>query len=308
MDRFRTMESFVRVVRTGSFTIAASQLGLSRALVSRHVGDLETRLGVRLVNRSTRSVNLTEEGRTYLEFCERLFADIEHNERSIIRTRVEPTGTLTLTAPKSFGELHLADAVVDFAKAQPRLRLSIMLEDVSYRAYDFTQKGIDLALRMSTIRRTSTEVRPIASLDWGICASPDYLARAGRPGTPADIVGHACLIHSNVTPTDRIWRFDGPKGRVSVKVNGAFFSNSALALRKAALAGLGIGILPRYCVAGDLAAGALVPLIPRYRVPVRPLVAVYPRSRVVPQKVQVFVEFLTKWMAARDVNHTGRAG
>src|SRR5262245_12542429 len=162
MDRFRTMESFVRVVRTGSFTIAANQLGLSRALVSRHVSDLEARLGVRLLNRSTRSVSLTEEGGAYLGFCEQLFRDIESQELSIVQTRVEPTGTLTLTAPKTLGALHLADAVVDFAKAQPRLRVSMVLEDVSFRTYDFAEKGLDLALHISEIRRSSAIAQPIA--------------------------------------------------------------------------------------------------------------------------------------------------
>src|SRR5438876_11761609 len=113
MDRFRTMESYVRVVRAGSFTIAANQLGLSRALVSRHIGDLETRLGVRLLNRTTRSLHPTEEGRSYLEFCEQVFRQIEVNEHTLAHARTEPTGTLKIAAPKSFGQLHLADAIVD---------------------------------------------------------------------------------------------------------------------------------------------------------------------------------------------------
>src|SRR6185369_180088 len=112
MDRFSTMESFVRVVRAGSFTIAASQLGLSRALVSRHVSDLEQRLGVRLLTRSTRSLSLTDEGSAYLAFCERVFSDIESHETAILRTRVEPSGTLKVLAPKSFGTMHLSDAVI----------------------------------------------------------------------------------------------------------------------------------------------------------------------------------------------------
>lgn len=303
MDRFRTMESFVRVVRAGSFTIAANQLGLSRALVSRHVSELESRLGVRLLNRSTRSLNLTEEGDAYLDFCERLFRDMESNERSIVRTRVEPVGTLTLAAPKSFGAVHISDAVIAFARTQPRLRLSIVLEDVSFRTYDFAEKGIDLALRVSAIRNASVVSRQIGFLDWVVCASADYLAREGKPVTPADLARHSCLVHTNVVANDRIWIFSGPKGRYSVKVKGSFFSNSALVLRKAALAGLGIALMPRYCVAGDLAAGSLVSVLPRYKVPSRPLLAVYPRAAVVPQKVQVFVDFLINWIATRDVNH-----
>jgi len=307
MDRFRTMESFVRVARSGSFTIAANQLGLSRALISRHVGDLETRLGVRLLNRSTRSLNLTEEGASYLEFCEQVFSQIEASERSIVRTRTEPVGSLKLAAPKSFGTLHLSDALVDFAKLQPRLRCSLVLEDVSFRrGYDFVERGLDLALRISSLRHASVIEHPIAMLDWVVCAAPDYLARAGRPTAPAELGDHACLVHTNVVANDRIWRFEGPRGAATVKVNGTFFSNSALALRKAALAGLGIAFLPRYAVADDLAAGLLVALLPRSRAAQRPLLAVYPRAEVVPQKVRMFVDFLKSWIATRDVNQAAR--
>lgn len=303
MDRFRTMESFVRVVRAGSFTIAATQLGLSRALVSRHVSDLEQRLGVRLLNRSTRSLNLTEEGQSYLEFCEQLFRDVESKERLIVKTRTEAVGTLKLTAPKSFGVVHLSDAVAAFAGEQPNLRVSLILEDVSLRPGEFTEKGLDLALRIASTRNASFVEEPITSLEWIACASADYLARAGRPVSPADLAGHACLVHVNVLPSDHVWRFEGPKGGQSVKVTGAFMSNSALALRKAALAGLGVALVPRYVVAKDLFSGRLATILPRYRVTARPLVAVYPRTPALPQKVRVFIDFLTDWFAARAVNH-----
>ena len=306
MDRFRTMESFVRVVRAGSFTIAANQLGLSRALVSRHVSDLEARVGTRLLNRSTRSLNLTDEGRSYLEFCERLFRELESKEHAIVRTRAEPSGTLKVMAPKSFGTLHLADAIIDFAKAQSRLQITLMLEDVSFRSYDFAEKGLDLALRISSMRNSSVIEQQIGPLEWALCASPDYLSRKGKPTQPSDLAEHDCLVHSNVTANDRIWRFEGPKGNVSAKVVGSFFSNSALALRKAALQGLGITLLPRYTVTDELASGALVTVLPRYRAPSRPLIAVFPRVPIVPRKVQVFVDFLTQWFAARDVSRTSQ--
>jgi len=302
LDRFRTMESFVRVVRAGSFTIAASQLGLSRALVSRHVSELEARLGVRLLNRSTRSLNLTEEGTAYLEFCERVFRDIESNERSILRTRLEPVGTLKLMAPKSFGTLHLSDAVIAFAKVQPRLRVSLMLENTPYRgSYDFAEHGLDLVLCFSTVRGSSVVEQEIATLEWVVCASPEYVARAGRPQIPAELTDHACLVHMDVAPNDSIWRFEGPKGATAVKVRGTFFSNAALTLRKAAVAGLGVTLVPRYAVADDLAEGTLVTVLPRFRVARRPLLAVYPQAPVIPRKVQAFVEFLTMWMAERDL-------
>lgn len=304
MDRLRTMESFVRVVRAGSFTVAASQLGLSRALVSRHVSDLEARVGVRLLNRTTRSLNLTDEGRSYLDFCERLFRELESKEHAIVRTRAAPTGMLKLLAPKSFGTLHLADAIIDFAKSQPRLQVTLILEDVSFRAYDFAERGLDLSLRISSMRNASVIEQEIAPLEWIVCAAPDYLARKGKPAHPSDLAQHDCLVHINVMANDRIWRFEGPKGNISAKVGGTFFSNSALALRKAALSGLGVALVPRYTVTDDLASGVLVPVLPRYRAPSRPLIAVYPRVPVVPTKVQVFVDFLIEWFAARDVSRT----
>jgi DNA-binding transcriptional LysR family regulator len=298
------MESFVRVVRSGSFTIAANQLGLSRALVSRHVGELEARLGTRLLNRSTRSLNLTEEGRAYLEFCERIFREIEGSERALVHTRTEPVGTLKLAAPKSLGSLHLADAIVDFAKIQPRLRVSLILEDVSFRRpYDFVERGLDLALRISSLSNSSVIERPIAAMEWVVCAAPDYLAREGRPTAPSDLAAHACLIHVNVSAHDRIWRFSGPKGPLSVRVDGTFFSNSALALRKAALAGLGIALLPGYCVADDIAAGSLLTLLPRFKVARRPLLAAFPRAKVIPQKIEIFVDFIKDWIATREFTH-----
>src|SRR5262249_34431317 len=148
LDRFRTMESFVRVVRAGSFTIAANQLGLSRALVSRHIGELEDRLGVRLLNRTTRSVSATDAGRSYLEFCEQMFREIDASEHALRRGREEPVGTLRLVVPKSFGTIHMADAVIDFARIHPRLRVTVILEDVGFsRGYDFVERGLDLAVR-----------------------------------------------------------------------------------------------------------------------------------------------------------------
>ncbi|HEY4983156.1 MAG TPA: substrate binding domain-containing protein, partial [Pseudolabrys sp.] len=194
------------------------------------------------------------------------------------------------------------DAVIAFAKVQPRLRVSLMLENTPYRgSYDFAERGLDLVLCFSTVRGSSVVEQEIATLEWAVCASPEYLARAGRPQNPSDLGDHACLVHVDVVPNDSIWRFEGPKGAASVKVRGAFFSNAALTLRKAAVAGLGVTLVPRYAVADDLAAGTLVTVLPRYRVASRPLLAVYPQASVIPRKVQAFVDFLKIWMAEQDL-------
>jgi DNA-binding transcriptional LysR family regulator len=304
MDRFRTMQSFVRVVRAGSFTLAASQLGLSRALVSRHISDLEGRLGVRLLNRSTRTLDLTDEGRQYLDFCEQMFRDIELKEDELAAVRAAPAGTLRILAPSSFGSLHIADAAIGFAKVQPRLKISLLLENTWFRQEDFSQRGLDMALRFAPIRKSTMIAKDIAEFAWVVCASPDYLARRGRPQKPADLSAHACLVHSNALPDDHMWRFEGPKSGITVRVTGEMYSNSALALRKAAMAGLGIALVPRYVVADDLAAGTLVSILNRFRVPSRMLHAIYPDAETVPAKIGVFVDFLTKWLVTRGIGLT----
>ena len=201
--------------------------------------------------------------------------------------------------------LHLADAVIDFAKLQPRLQVTLILEDVSFRSYDFAEKGLDLALRISSMRNASVIEQQIAPLEWVACASPDYLARKGRlthvrPISPSTIAW--CISMSRRTTASGASR--GRKETCRRKSAARSSPTASLALRKAALAGLGIALLPRYTVTDELAAGSLVTILPRYKPPSRPLIAVYPRVPVVPTKVEVFVDFLTQWFAARDVSRT----
>ena len=299
MDRFRTMQTFVRVARGGSFTIAASQLGLSRALISRHISDLEARLGVRLLNRSTRTLSLTEEGLAYVEFCERVLEEIEANERSIARAGTVPIGTLNVTASKSFGSLHLADAIIAFAKSEPGIRVSLTLGDFTFRPHDFVEGGQDVAIRTSEIRNSSVIAKRIGTFKSVLCASPEYLEKHGAPKEPGELARHACLVHLNLVSDDRHWRLKGPRGTISVKAEGPFLSNSALVLRRATLAGQGIALLPQYCVAQDLASGALVTVLPRYKPPERPILVLHPQATLVPKKVRLFVDFMARWFGSR---------
>lgn len=299
MDRLQTMQSFARVARTGSFTVAASQLGLSRGLVSRHVAALETRLRVRLLLRSTRHVRLTEEGSTYLEQCERLLDDLEAAERSLASSGKSVSGTVRVVAPKSFGSLFMADAMADFTQAHPHIRASLILNDFTFRPYDFVEHGFDVGIRIGAIRDSALIARQIAALEWVLCAAPAYLARDGRPRTLAELAHRPCLAHINIDPTDRIWRFKGPKGVESVKIDGPLLSNSALALRRATLAGLGIALLPFYCIGQDLADGSLVRLLPQFRMPRRPVVVVHPRAVYMPKKTRLLVDFLAAWFRDR---------
>jgi DNA-binding transcriptional LysR family regulator len=295
MDRFKTMDSFVRVATVGSFSAAAKQLGTSRALVSLHITDLEKRLGVRLLNRTTRCLTLTEVGARYLEFCQHTLLEINEQEASIAQLQKEPRGSLKVTAPKSFGTLYLSDALVSFSARYPSIRVSLILEDYSFRAYDFVDHGLDVAVRLGDLPDSSLIARKISTLQWVVCAAPKYLARHGAPKTPTELGKHPCLAHVNLDPNDRAWRLHSGDNLISVKINGAFSSNSALALRKAALAGLGIGYLPLYCIEDDLKSGALRRLLPNYSPPQRPIYVVYPPAARIPERVRTFVEFLAQW-------------
>src|SRR5258708_34550692 len=177
MDRLRTMQSFARVMHSGSFTIAARQLGISRALVSRHIIDLERHLGIRLLNRSTRSVMPTGEATAYLPFCQQILGEIEQGERSFAQTRGRLSDTLRIVAPKSFGTMNLSDAILDFAQAEPKIRISLVLEDFSFRPNAFVEKGYDLAICIATIPYSTLMSRTIGPLYWLLCASPAYVRR-----------------------------------------------------------------------------------------------------------------------------------
>ena len=295
MDHLQTMQSFARVARAGSFTMAARQLGLSRALVSRHIAALEARLSVRLLNRSTRSVSLTDEGDAYLADCERLLNEIDVLEGSISTTRTFAKGEIKVHAPKTFGTLVLTDATMAFLKAQPGIRVSLILGDFTFRPYDFVESGFHIGVRISPIRDSALIGRKIGVVESVLCASPRYLKREGYPKTVSELAGRPCLAHLNLTPNDRGWTFQGPKGVKSVSVSGPFFSNSAIVLRDAALTGAGIALLPEYCVRQQLEDGTLVRILPQFKVPPRPILVVRPRSTYLSKKVQLFVDHLAQW-------------
>jgi DNA-binding transcriptional LysR family regulator len=301
MDRFRTMQSFAEVIRLGSFSEAAKTLGLSRALVSRHVTDLEKHLGVRLLTRTTRRITLTEAGAKHFEFCQRVITEIEQNEGSLKRLQQEPEGSLKILAPKSFTTLALGDAIASFAAANPYLNVSLMLDDLSFRSYDFIERGFDVAVHTTPVRNSNLIARKIANLRWLLCAAPAYLKKHGEPQQPRELARHQCLVHINSDPSDRVWRLGGGNGQVSVKVQGSFASNSVLMLRKAALATLGIAIVPLYCVKEDLKSGALREILSSFPIPVHPLSLVFSPGKPTPQKIRSLGDFLVDWFRKRPI-------
>jgi len=190
MDRFTVMKSFVAVIRHESFAGAARALGISRALVSRHIADLEKQIGIRLVNRTTRSVGLTEAGKKYLEFAQRILAEIAQEDAAMVALRENAEGELSIVSPRWIGGLDLGDAVAAFAVEHPKIRVRLELASMSERTYSFIEEGYDIAFRTKHLRDSSIVVKKIAPVKFVLCAAPDYLATHGGPLTPTDLADH----------------------------------------------------------------------------------------------------------------------
>jgi DNA-binding transcriptional LysR family regulator len=293
MDVLKTMDSFVRVVGAGSFAAAAKQLGVSRAIVSKHIQSLEVHLGARLLNRSTRRLSLTEIGRSHHAFCVRILGQIEEQKAAVASLQNEPRGTLRVMAPKSFGNLYVGSAISDFVARYPQIKVSLLLQDATPNNCDLIDSGVDLAIRLSPVADSSSIARQIGSSRWLLCATPGYLAAHGEPRTPNDLLQHNCLVHTKSAP-DNVWSLEGPHGIAQVTVEGSFAANSALALRAAALKGLGIAMLPLYSISADLAARHLVQVLPEFLGPERPIIALYPHRPLLLAKVRLLVDFLSE--------------
>jgi DNA-binding transcriptional LysR family regulator len=254
-----------------------------------------------LLTRTTRRITLTEAGAEHFNFCQRIIKEIEEKETSLKQMQREPAGSLKILAPKSLTTLALGDAIASFATASPHLSISLMLDDLSFRSYDFIERGFDVAVHTTPIRESSLVARKIATLRWLLCASPEYLKRQGEPRVPRDLTRHQCLVHLNSDPSDRVWRLRDTTGLASVKVQGPFASNSVLVLRKAALKSLGIAILPVYCVKEDLKSGALREVLAEFPIPVHPLSLVWAPGRETPKKIRHLADFLADWFRKHPV-------
>jgi DNA-binding transcriptional LysR family regulator len=291
LDRLTGMQVFLRTAALGSFSAAGRAMGLSQTMVTKHVEALETRLGARLFQRTTRRLSLTDAGRLYLETCIRILPDIEDAERAILAERVEASGLLRLNAPVSFGGRHIAPALAEFAASHPRVTIELGLND---RVVDLVEEGWDLTIRIGHLASSTLIARQIAKISILICAAPSYLARSGTPRTVADLGRHACLGYtlSTAVGPDR-WLF-GTRSEISIAITGTLRSNNGDALREAAIAGQGIIYQPRFLLHDALADGRLIPLALDHP-PLPPLGvhAVWADRRHVSAKVRAMIDFLT---------------
>lgn len=295
MDRLKAIETFVRIAQSGSLSKAAQELGMSRALASTHLKQLEDHLGARLVNRTTRQLSLTESGQDYLAFCQATLAAFDEAEQAIARSRDEPRGTLKILASMAFANIHLAPVAASFSLEHPDIKLTLIVTDTSFSPFDLIDQGYDLAIWMHAIEDMSIISTKLGDVRWPALASPDYVAKHGRPRRPEDLAAHACLIHRSIAP-DSVWRFDGPEGRAAVKVSGPMLTNSVFALRAGALAGVGVTLLPTYFVEDDIAAGRLLEILPGFDIPRRPIYALYPHARYLPLKTRLFIDYLRAYV------------
>jgi len=292
MDRLLVMRSFVTVAAVGSFAGAAKEMRTSPSMVSRHVADLEKKVGARLVNRTARSVSLTESGVRYHAFAKRIIDEIEEEDRSIAGLSDQVVGQLSVISPKWIGSLDLGDAIADFSLRYPEINLRFELGGLSERAYAFLDSGFDVAFQTRPVRDSLVRLRRVAELPFVLCAADAYLAAHGAPHVPSDLDDHDCLVHEN----ELSWHFES-EGRALVHRprRSPFRTNSYLALHKATVRGRGIAMLPRRLAQEQLDRGELVALLDDLHTPDRSLFAVYGPSAHAPKKVEVLIDFLTRW-------------
>jgi DNA-binding transcriptional LysR family regulator len=289
MDRIQGLQLFVRVCETGSLTRAATDLGVTQPTATKHIAQLEKRLGARLFHRSTRGVTPTEVGVAYYDRCKAIALQLEEADHlpALMSSRVQ--GTLRINSSVAFGRRVLVPLVLRYMQQHPEVTVDLGFED---RYVNLVEQGIDLALRMGRLADSSLGARYLGTNPWALVAAPAYLAEAGTPKRPDDLARHRALIYSTVQGDER-WHFTGADGRsASVAVKGPLRSNNLSALLAAARAGMGVAALPLYVAQAALARSELVLLLERHALPVQPIHAVFPSPRQVPAKVVSFVNWL----------------
>jgi DNA-binding transcriptional LysR family regulator len=303
MDKFHSIAAFARVVEAGSFARAAARLGVSVSSVSRLVADLETHLGVRLLNRTTRRISLTEAGRAFHERSIQLLADLEEAEASASAGAAVPRGTLRLSGPVTFGTEQLAPAIAKFMQRYPTVELELELSD---RIVDLVDEGFDAAVRIGAVGGQNLVARRVGATRLVCCASPAYLAAHGEPRSPEDLASHACLLYQYAPQRDT-WLFTDKQGvERRVRVTGPAYANNGAFLAALARDGIGIAYEPDFIVENDVRARRLVPLLRNFTGAVGAINVVYASRRHLSAKVRAFTEFLAQHFAA-PASPPGRA-
>ncbi|MBK5205592.1 MAG: LysR family transcriptional regulator [Polaromonas sp.] len=289
MDRLQAMEMFVRVVETGSFSKAAKEFATTQPTATKQVAAAEARLKVRLLNRNTRGVSLTEAGALYYEKCKSIVRDVEEAD-SVVRLRQnQAQGMLRIGTSVAFGRRVIVPLALEFMVKHPQVQVDLSFED---RYTDLVAQGIDVAIRMGKLADSTLGARHLGMNPWVLVASARYLKKHGAPRRPADLSGHNALIYSSVQGDD-VWRLQSPRREpLTVPVTGRLRSNNLSAVLAAARAHLGIAALPCYVAADSIASGHVNEILTGYSLPEQEIHAVFPSPKLVPGKVQAFIAFL----------------
>ncbi|WP_198669790.1 LysR family transcriptional regulator [Pelagibacterium sediminicola] len=297
MQDLARIRAFVQVYDAGGFSAAARVHGRSKALLSKYVTDLEDYLGVRLMNRTTRKLSLTEAGEAYYREVNQILSQLDDLDASIAEQTAAPRGILRVSAPRNFGEATLLDPLFEFVKLHPDVTLDLRLED---RMVDLVEEGVDVALRISRMADSSLIARKIAETTVAVCAAPSVIRACGTPATPEALRGLPCVIDTNMTGQANWQFFDGNR-TISVHVDGPVRVNSPQGALVAAQKGLGFALLPSFLSDEVIARGGLVPVLTDY-LPNRPfLQAVYPHRRHLSGKVRALIDFLVDWFEKTPV-------
>ncbi len=293
VDRFQATKLFIRVVDLGSFSKAAADIGIRQPAATKLVAQLEQRLGSRLLHRSTHGVSPTEIGALFYEKCKLIAHHVEEAQTVAALMQSQVQGGLRISITMDFGRRVLTPLVLRFLQANPKLQVELLFDD---HVVDMVEQGIDVAIRMGRLADSTLGASYLGLNPWSLVAAPDYLARRSKPKTPSDLASHDALICSSVQSDSR-WHFIGAKGEaVTVQVNGPLRSNNKSALLTAAQAGLGIAVLPTYVAHQAIESGSLVTLLSDWTLPPQEVHAVYPSPRMVPAKVNRFIEWLQAQM------------
>jgi DNA-binding transcriptional LysR family regulator len=300
MDRLKAIGTFVQIARSQSLSRAADELGISRALASTHLKQLEQHLGVRLVNRTTRQLALTDAGAEYLSFCTEMLDRFEAHEASVSRGQSEPKGNLKIMASMAFAQFEVAPIIAGFTARHPKVKVALNLCDHSFSPSDFIESGHDLGIATHSIGDAGIISSRIAGITWVPCGSHGYLKNRPEIEHPSDLADHNCLIHRSHAP-DAVWRFSRGRECYDVSVSGSMFTNSAMVLRMAVLSGAGIAMLPLYAIGEDVQNGRLVPILPDYESEKRPVYVVYPDSRYLPKRSRLFIDYLREQLRSKKL-------
>ncbi len=286
-----SMALFAEVVKQQSFTAAAARVGIAKSALSKRIAELEDRLGVRLLTRTTRSLRLTEEGARFYEHCAELLSAAGAAEGSVAGLGETARGPLRINAPVTFAEMFLVPVVASFLARHEGVELELSTEN---RLVDVLEGGFDLVLRIGVgLEASSLVAKKLCKDRLVVCGSPEYLERRGRPATPLELVGHNCL-HYTLVGREAEWRFRGESGPLSIPVRGNLNTSDGSVLRKAALAGVGLVVLPWFMVAADVRAGRLELVIEGFRRAEIGIYAVMPSRRNVPARTRLLLEHLTR--------------